>query len=295
MSAKPHDPSTAPNIHVLAQRTEDLWIQRFHWVVEKVALFKSQGKRVLIYVKDGMMASNLNRIIVGHGFDSNDLANMRYTSQRVTAVMEFNDEDHATDALITTFATGNGYKFYGACHRGIIFDYPATMMEYALAARCLNSIGQTQDVQWFNCYIHGTMDMMHDLVLTRSALPRIIWDVDLYPGVTGELRKICAFHSAALALNQSSSRYPRTRVHWSNMETVEIKREGLFYSAVAKFLSEDPESADKFTSETMPVIAKSWKLEKGLTVDHVDCKLPEHEDGVVLYNYVIGGYKKGML
>ncbi|KAF4995409.1 hypothetical protein FGRMN_5193 [Fusarium graminum] len=295
MSAKLHNPSTSPSIAGLAKRTDDLWIQKINWVVDKVAEYKSQGKRVLIYVKDGIMSSLLNQIILGHGFDSNDMANMTSTSQRVTAVLEFNDSAHATDALITTFTVGKEHRFYGACDRGLIFDYPTIMEDYVFAARCLNSTGQTEDFQWFNCYIHGTMDMMHELVLTRSALPRIIWDVDLYPGVTGELRRICAFYSAALALGQSSSRYPRARVHWSNMESVEIKREGLFYSAVAKFLVENPECASKFTSETMSKIARSWKPEERLTMDHVDCKLPEHEDGVVLYNYVVGGYKKGML
>lgn len=45
----------------------------------------------------------------------------------------------------------------------------------------------------------------------------------------------------------------------------------------------------------MAKIAKSWKPESKLTKEHVNCELPGHKDGVVLYNYVIGGYKEGML
>ena len=67
---------------------------------------------------------------------------------------------------------------------------------------------------------------------------------------------------------------------------------GLFYSAVAKLLKENPGAASNFKKRTMTRIAKSWKPGQTLTMDHVNLKLPTIEDGVVLYNYVKDGYKQ---
>ncbi|KAJ4243471.1 hypothetical protein NW762_014802 [Fusarium torreyae] len=296
MAAKPHDPDSAPNVSVLVQKHEDVMIQKMGWAVDKVINFNRQGKRVLIYVKENQTASTLNEMILAAGYHSRDISNMSSHSDRGLAIYHFNDAKQGTDALITTFAVGKvGSNFYGACHRGLILEYPNNLDDLVSATSCLQSIGQTEAVQWGTCYIHGTLDMLQDLILARKAAAKLVLDPRRYPGITGELRVICAFHTVAIIVGQTSSRYPRARVHWTNMESDEIKREGLFYSAVAKFLDENPESASKFNSETMAKIAKSWKPEKGLTMDHVDGKLPPIEDGVVLYNYVVGGFKEGML
>ncbi|RYC97039.1 hypothetical protein BFJ63_vAg204 [Fusarium oxysporum f. sp. narcissi] len=70
-----------------------------------------------------------------------------------------------------------------------------------------------------------------------------------------------------------------------------VDEEGLFYY-VAKFLKENPTATSKFKKSTMARIAKSWKPEEALAMDHLNLKLPAIEDGVVLYNYVKDGYKQ---
>lgn len=162
----------------------------------------------------------------GCGFASTDISNIASSPERNRAVLDFNNERYATDVLITTFAASKGFEFYGACYRGLIFDSPGAMDDYVAAVKCLDHKGQKEPVEWFNCYIHGTMDVMHDLVLSRDAVARIMPDVEQHTQVPRDLGLICAFHAVAVALGQSSSRYPRTRVHWSNMESDEIKREG---------------------------------------------------------------------
>ncbi|KAM0432471.1 hypothetical protein ACHAQK_009696 [Fusarium lateritium] len=295
MAPKPHDPKAAPDIKELAVNSEKFLMQRFSWAINKVKMCKEQKKRALIYLKDPVTAKFLNEMLCAGGFDSKDISNIVSSPERNRAVLDFNNERYDTDVLITTFAASKGFEFYGACYRGLIFDSPSTMDDYVGAVKCLDYNGQQEPVEWFNCYIHGTMDVMHDLVLTRNAVARVMPDVEQYAKVPHELGLICAYHAVAVALGQSCSRFPRARVHWSNMESDEIKREGLFYSAVADFMAENPGSGVKFTTDTMAKIAKSWKPEKKLTMKHVDCELPEHEDGVVLYNYVVGGYKEGML
>ncbi|KAK2681825.1 hypothetical protein RAB80_003618 [Fusarium oxysporum f. sp. vasinfectum] len=147
-------------------------------------------------------------------------------------------------------------RFYGTCHRGIVLEMADDLEDVFRATRALSSIGQTQRVEWTNYYVQETLDMV------------------------------------ALSMGHAASRYPRNRVHWIYMETEEIKREGLFYSAVAKLLKENPGAASKFKKSTMARIAKSWKPGQTLTMDHVNLKLPTIEDGVVLYNYVKDGYKQ---
>ncbi|KAF4957344.1 hypothetical protein FSARC_11343 [Fusarium sarcochroum] len=296
MAAKPHDPDSAPSVNLLVDKQDKILIQKMCWAVEGVIRFNREDKRVLIYVKENTTARTLNEIILAAGYDSCEISNISSASERAYAINRFNDANQETDALITTFALGSaGLNFHGACHRGLILEYPTNLDDMVDATSCLQNGSQTEPVQWCNSYIHGTLDMLHDLVLARKAAAKLAADGKRYPGITGELRMICAFHTVAVIVGQSSSRYPRVRVHWTNMETDEIKREGLFYSAVAKFLEENPGSASKFNSNTMATIAKSWKPEKGLTMDHVDGKLPEIDDSVVLYNYVVGGYKEGML
>jgi hypothetical protein len=205
-------------------------------------------------------------------FVSKDISNIVSSPGRNRAVLDFNNENYATDVLVTTYAASKGFEFYGACRRGLIFEYPGIMDEYVAAIKCLDHNGQKEPAEWFNCYIHGTMDVMHDLILTRSAVARIMPDVEKQTKVPYDLGLICAYHAVAIALGQSSSRYPRARVHWSNMESDEIKREGqwlplpftlyaynlgLFYAAVAKFLEENQGSGSKFTADTMAKIAKS--------------------------------------
>ncbi|KAF4414694.1 hypothetical protein FACUT_14053 [Fusarium acutatum] len=88
----------------------------------------------------------------------------------------------------------------------------------------------------------------------------MVKDPTVYPEIKGHLhlRRILCFYEATLRMEKVENRYPRDHVHWSNMETKEIKREGLFYFAVGKFLKENLAAACKFTVQsTMAQIAKS--------------------------------------
>lgn len=60
----------------------------------------------------------------------------------------------------------------------------------------------------------------------------MVADLTFYPGLRGHMRIILCHHVVAFRMSQDVSRYPRARVHWSNMETEEIKREGEFLNPV---------------------------------------------------------------
>ncbi|EXM13995.1 hypothetical protein FoTM2_004986 [Fusarium oxysporum f. sp. vasinfectum] len=258
MEPRPHDPNLSESLQPLIERAESVLAQKMERAVNAVCKLKAQGKRVLIFVKEDSTATTLNEMMRAHGLNSHEVATIWKRAECGFIVCNFNDADHPTDAIITTFATLKipGPRFYGTCHRGIVLEMADDLEDVFRATRALSSIGQTQRVEWTNYYVQETLDMV------------------------------------ALSMGHAASRYPRNRVHWIYMETEEIKREGLFYSAVAKLLKENPGAASKFKKSTMARIAKSWKPGQTLTMDHVNLKLPTIEDGVVLYNYVKDGYKQ---
>ncbi|EXA46239.1 hypothetical protein FOVG_06969 [Fusarium oxysporum f. sp. pisi HDV247] len=238
-----------------------------------VSKLKAQGKRVLIFVKEESTATTLNEMMRAHGLNSHEVATIWKRAECGFIVCNFNDADHPTHAVITTFATLKipGPRFYGACHRGIVLEMADDLEDVLRATRALTSIGQTQQVEWTNYYVQETLDMVQDLAVSRKAVLRLFLNPAMYPEITGDLRGILAFHEVALSMGHAAS---------------------LFYSAVAKLLKENPGAASKFKKSTMARIAKSWKPGQTLTMDHVNLKLPTIEDGIVLYNYVKDGYKQ---
>ncbi|KAG7413604.1 hypothetical protein Forpe1208_v007039 [Fusarium oxysporum f. sp. rapae] len=310
MERRPHDRNLSESLQPLIELDEHVLVQKMEQALHAVSELKAQGKRVLIYVRENLTATTLNEKMRASGLNSHEVATIWTKAECGRIIYNFNDAKHPTDAVITTFATLKtlGPKFYGACHRGIILEIADDLEDFVLATRALNSIGQTQAVEWTTYYVRDTVDMVRDLAMAQKAVSAITRNPAMYPDIKGDLRGILAFYEVALRMGNVVSRYPRNRVHWSYMETEEIKREGkfesqsnmkldltfigLFYFAVAKFLEENPAAASKFKKGTMARIAKSWKPEQDLTMNHVNLKLPAIEDGVVLYNYVKDGYKQ---
>ncbi|KAF4341613.1 hypothetical protein FBEOM_4515 [Fusarium beomiforme] len=218
---------------------------RIDWAVQEATTLKSQGKKVLIYCKKDATAITLNQKMRDGGLNSHEVATVWTKPECAVIVSNFNESTHPIDVLITTFATlkTSGPRFYGVCHRGIILEYPDEFDEFVKVTQCLQSIGQTQAVDWLTCFFCDTLD--------------------IYPNV---------------GLSCQGGREPTFGSKLSSRS--------LFYSAVARFVKESPTSASKFNRNTMARIAKSWKPGQALTADHVDLKLPEIDEGVVLYNHV---------
>ena len=69
----------------------------------------------------------------------------------------------------------------------------------------------------------------------------------------------------------------------------------MFYFALGRLLEEQPEISALVTGESIAQIALSWVPGTRLTQEHVEGARPEAADGVVIFNYVVGGHRAGML
>ena len=69
----------------------------------------------------------------------------------------------------------------------------------------------------------------------------------------------------------------------------------MFYFALGKLLEEQPETSAQVTGESIAKAALSWVPGTQLTEEHVEGARPEAADGVVIFNYVVGGHRAGML
>jgi hypothetical protein len=172
--------------------------------------------------------SKLNEKMRAHGLNSHEVATIWARPECRNIIFNFNDANHPTDVVITTFATlkAPGPRFYGASRHGIFLEIAEDLEDYILATRGLYSISRTQAAEWTTYYVRETLDMVRDLAMARKAVSRIARNPAVYPEITGDLRGILAFYEVALAMGHAVSRYPRNRVHWIYMETQEIKLEG---------------------------------------------------------------------
>ncbi|ENH74465.1 hypothetical protein FOC1_g10009880 [Fusarium oxysporum f. sp. cubense race 1] len=191
MEPRPHDPNLSESLQPLIERAESVLAQKMERAVNAVSKLKAQGKRVLIFVKEDSTATTLNEMMRAHGLNSHEVATIWKRAECGFIVCNFNDADHPTDAIITTFATLKipGPRFYGTCHRGIVLEMADDLEDVFRATRALSSIGQTQRVEWTNYYVQETLDMVHDLAVSRlfySAVAKLLKE---NPGAASKFKK----------------------------------------------------------------------------------------------------------
>ncbi|KAF4442659.1 hypothetical protein F53441_11700 [Fusarium austroafricanum] len=272
--AKPHDPRLSSSIQPLIEGEYAILDNKMSWAIEKVTEHKAQGKRVLIYVRDNSTAESFATKV----FSCNEVATTCMRAAGALAVDNFNDANHPTDALITTFTARKwaSQKFCGACHRGIMLEYPDSFRDYFGAIFCLQSIAQTQAVSWISCYFPQSLDTVRSLAIAQFKALELAADDGNYPEVSSPgLRLICAYHQVATLMGQSNSRYPGPRVHWSHMESQEIKREELFYFAVGQFLVENDNLSKPYGvgKDAESLVQNGWahlpsKISPGVEIRH---------------------------
>lgn len=209
----------------------------------------------------------------------------RHTAdQRARMVREFNNPQNRGEALVISFQLGGfGLNLQGACHHGIILEYPENLPTMLHAFGRLWRMGQEHEVHWDVLYLENSFDGWVDSRMASKYADILAAEGDIPDMIQGEYRVICGFELIKRYLGQSSNRYPRTRITWSEQDHPLVAREGHFYSAVAQYLMQNPQHMTKFLNRRLYAIARRWTPELGeLTLDMIEARSPVLVDGVVL-------------
>ncbi|KAH7192771.1 uncharacterized protein B0J16DRAFT_394731 [Fusarium flagelliforme] len=291
---KAYEPRLAPSMAQLVPDHEAVWDQKIRWTIAEVQQRKSEGKKALILVRQKHRAIAIQDALVNNGIVSTELSTSTERNQE-TAIQRFRESGSNLDALIVTYTPSQNVSLAGACKHGLIVQYPEEFQEYVEATNSLTTTDQTTKPSWNAAFVRGTMDVVTETRLIRSGVDFVLTNMGAPRWLTDQQNTIRACYFVAMIMGHSCSGYPRLRVHWSRLETVEVRREGLFYFALGKLLEEQPEISAQVTGENISRTALSWVPGTDLTAEHVMGAHPEAADGVILFNYVVGGHRAGML
>ncbi|RTE76991.1 hypothetical protein BHE90_008555 [Fusarium euwallaceae] len=278
-------------------------------IIETISAFKYLGKRVLVYVRDAEAAKLTNAEMNEAGLKSVDFCHMR-SDERATAIGKFNDENQSEiDVLITSFGLGaDGGNFHGACHVGILLQYPDDIRTIMTVQRSLHHTGMKHNPIWVASHVDDTFDAHEQCQLSLQEA-KIVAEVspqefeamsgqkipEIYESISGQHRLICAFEVVRELRKGMISCYPRMRMHWPNMCTSEAMAEGRFYAAVGRFLMANPAATHRFTRATMEGIASTWEECTEISMERVMGICPALPNPVTIYNHVMPGKGRGML
>lgn len=166
--------------------------------------------------------------MTNNGIVSDELSTSTEQNQQ-TAIRRFRDSGSNLDALVITYESCQNVSFAGACKHGLIVQYSEGFQEYVEATNSLTTTGQTTKPSWNVAFVHGTMDVVTETRLIRSGVDFVLANMGAPRWLTDQQNTIRACYFVAMLMGHTTSGHPRLRVHWSNMETEDIRREGMFY------------------------------------------------------------------
>nr|RBQ99827.1 hypothetical protein FVER53263_09362 [Fusarium verticillioides] len=254
------------------------------WTVKRVLELKEHGHRVLVFVDNPLTSLILAALLTSIGVTTLNIRSSNKPRRRAEIVSKFNDPDEKIDALVVSFQLdGFGMNLQGACHHGIVVEYPDNIPTLLHGFGRLWRIGQKREVHWDVLYMENSFDGWDETWMVSKYADILAAEGEIPDEIQGEHRVICAFELIKRYLGQDSNRYPRTRVTWAEQEHPLVAREGHFYSALATYLMQNPGRFKEVGLKPLSLIARRWSPEQGeLTLDMIEGNSPELEDGVML-------------
>ncbi|KAF5531381.1 transcription regulatory SNF2 [Fusarium napiforme] len=254
------------------------------WTINRVLELKVQGKRVLIFVNHPLTSTILTALLTSLCVETLNIRSSHTVDQRAQIVREFTNTQNRAEALVMSYQLGGfGLNLHGACHHGIIVEYPDNLPTMLHAFGRLWRMGQEHEVHWDVLYLEKSFDGWAESRMASKYADILAAEGDIPDLIVGEYRIICGFELIKRYLGQDSNRYPRTRVTWSEQDHPLVAREGHFYSAVAQYLMQNPQHITKFQGRDLGVIARRWTPEHGaLTLDMIEGRSPILANGVIL-------------
>ncbi|KAK2480190.1 hypothetical protein H9L39_09564 [Fusarium oxysporum f. sp. albedinis] len=253
------------------------------WTINRVLELKEQGHRVLVFVENPLTSLILMALLTSLCVNALNIRSSNDVDQRAHMVRQFNDPESQVDALVVSFQLdGFGMNLQGACHYGIVVEYPKNLPTMLHGFGRLWRMGQENEVHWDVLYLENSFDGWVETWMASKYADILAAEGEIRDEIKGEYRVICGFELIKRYLGQDSNRYPRTRVTWAEQEHPLVAREGHFYSAVANYLMQNPEQYERFL-QPLSDIARRWSPDQGeLTLDMIEGRSLPLEDGVIL-------------
>ncbi|KAF5229897.1 hypothetical protein FANTH_14047 [Fusarium anthophilum] len=254
------------------------------WTINRVLELKAQEERVLIFVNHPLTSTILTALLTSLCVETLNIRSSHTVDKRAKMVREFNNPQNRAEALVMSYQLGGfGLNLHGACHHGIVVEYPENLPTMLHAFGRLWRMGQEHEVHWDVLYLENSFDGWADSRMASKYADILAAEGDIPDGIEGEYRIICGFELIKRYLGHDSNRYPRTRVTWSEQDHPLVAREGHFYSAVAQYLMQNPQHITEFQGRHLYEIACRWTPEHGdLTIDMIEGRSPVLADGVIL-------------
>ncbi|KAF5630714.1 hypothetical protein F25303_9849 [Fusarium sp. NRRL 25303] len=254
------------------------------WTINRVLELKEQGNRVLVLVNNPLTSLILTALLTNLCVKTLNIRSSIDFGERADMVHQFNDPQSPVDALVVSFQLdGFGMNLQGACHRGIVVEYPKNLPTMLHGFGRLWRIGQEHQVHWDVLYLEDSFDGWNETWMTSKFADILAAEGEIPDEIQGEYRVLCGFELIKRYLGQNCNRYPRTRVTWAEQEHPLVTREGHFYSAVANYLMQNPGHIDAFYRRPLQLIARHWNPDQGdLTRDMIEGSSPVLSDGVIL-------------
>ncbi|KAG9502235.1 hypothetical protein J7337_005061 [Fusarium musae] len=254
------------------------------WAINRILELKEQGHRVLVLVDNPLTSLILMALLTSLCVKTLNIRSSHNADQRAHMVRQFNHPGSQVDALVASFQLdGFGMNLQGACHHGIVVEYPKNLPTMLHGFGRLWRMGQEHKVHWDVLYLEDSFDGWNETWMTSKFADILAAEGQIPDEIKGEYRVICGFELIKQYLGQDSNRYPRTRVTWAEQEHPLVTREGHFYSAVANYLMQNPGRFEEFRRRPLRFIALNWNPNQGeLTPDMIEGHSPVLNDGVIL-------------
>ncbi|KAL7951502.1 P-loop containing nucleoside triphosphate hydrolase protein [Trichoderma barbatum] len=229
----------------------------------------------------------VNALLVAAGIPTLHYMSRNSQTERDAAVEAFNNPASPYTCLVTSLQlSAFGVNFHKACHRGLILEQPMNQAILLQAQGRLWRIGQKHDVQWNILYGRDSFDGYIESRNLEKYSTTLAAESEIDVRIQGEARIICAFEIMRRHLGQFCSRYSRARVPWSQMDSLKLEREGLFYSALAEYFFKHPGKSDLIGNHNLKDIAQAWKIGRPITTALINAPIPlPNGQGVHLDGY----------
>ncbi|KAI8718083.1 hypothetical protein NCS52_00886300 [Fusarium sp. LHS14.1] len=239
------------------------------WTVQRVLQLNDEGKRVLIYVNHPLTLMILNAFLTYLGVKSLHIRSAHPMAEHVKAIQAFNNPNEDVGALITTFQlAGFGINLHGACHHGIIVEYPQNLSTILHAIGRLWRLGQTNTVRPDILYQRNSFDAYQISRMAQKHASIVAAEGYIPSEIQGKNRLICAYEIISVWLELTSNWYPRAPGHQLTMDHIDGKVSPVENGVVLGSLGEKTEA----------LVDEDEKFEGGDDEIDVDAVMIEDED-----------------